>query len=195
VSSVSRPSRSSSPATPPDTPVLILPGYGGSGPGHWQTLWERDDARFTRVEARDWEHPARAEWVENLEGAVRAAGPGTVLVAHSLACLQVAHWAAATSLTARAALLVAPPDPAEPVFPATATGFAPVPMTPLPFPSLVVGSTDDPYASLDFTQACARAWGSRFASIGAAGHINAASGLGAWREGRELLGELLGIRN
>lgn len=172
-------------------PVLILPGYGGSGPAHWQTLWQAAHPLFTRLEARDWEHPVCAEWVENLEAAVKASGEDTVLVAHSLGCLQVAHWAARTRLAVKAALLVAPPDPDEPAFPATATGFAPVPLTPFPFPALVVGSTDDPYAGPAFTQACARAWGARFVSVGAAGHINAASGLGEWERGKALLGEIL----
>lgn len=169
------------------TSVLILPGYGGSGPAHWQTLWQNAHPRFRRVEARDWERPVRDEWVENLEGAARDSGPGTVLVAHSLGCLQVAHWAARTRLTIEAALLVAPPDPDAPAFPATAAGFAPLPLKPFPFRALVVGSTDDPYADLAFTQECARAWGARFVSVGAAGHINAASGLGEWKEGWRLL--------
>ncbi|HEX2612410.1 MAG TPA: alpha/beta hydrolase [Fibrobacteria bacterium] len=171
-------------------PVLILPGYGGSGPAHWQTLWQHAHPEFIRVEERDWDRPDRNEWVKALEGAVGKSGPGTLLVAHSLACLQVAHWAANTSLRVHAALLVAPPDPEGPEFPALATGFSPLPMKPLPFPAIVVGSTDDPYATPAFTEACAKAWGARFVSVGAKGHINASSGLGRWDEGWELLKRL-----
>jgi predicted alpha/beta hydrolase family esterase len=177
-------------------PVLILPGYGGSGPGHWQTLWQ--NARgFTRVEEPDWDHPEREVWVASLEAAVSrdAAGSGTgvVLIAHSLACLQVAHWASRrpSSGAIRAALLVAPPDPRGPEFPEAARGFDPVPLEPFPFPALVVGSTDDPYASSGFTEGCARAWGAGFVSVGPKGHINASSGLGAWEEGWALLQQLL----
>ncbi len=180
----------------PARPVLVLPGYGGSGPGHWQTLWERAHPHFRRVEAADWEHPVKAEWVDNLEAAVRESGPDTVLVAHSLACLQVVHWAAATVVTGRptvrAALLVAPPDPEAPAFPVAATGFSPLPKGRLPFLSMLVASTDDPYATATFSEGCARAWGSHFVSIGPAGHINAASGLGAWEDGKRLLESLLG---
>ena len=43
-------------------PVLVLPGYGDSGPGHWQSLWEAEDGRFRRVLQRDWLLPERAEW-------------------------------------------------------------------------------------------------------------------------------------
>ncbi len=184
-------------ALPPSSSVLMLPGYGGSGPQHWQTLWEKEHQRFRRVEARDWDHPVRGEWVGNLEAAVAAAqgdGPDVVLVAHSLACLQVAHWAAVTPLThvttVKGALLVAPPDPESPAFPPAAAGFTPLPLSPLPFPSILVASTDDPYASTAFSEQCAHAWGSRLVFIGAAGHINAASGVGEWEEGKVLLGEL-----
>jgi predicted alpha/beta hydrolase family esterase len=173
--------------------VLVLPGYGGSGAEHWQTLWERAHPEFRRVEARDWEHPDRAEWVAALDAAVRATGAGIVLVAHSLACLQVVHFAAEhpdSARAIRAALLVAPPDPKAPVFPAVITGFDTVPMNPLPFPAIVVGSTNDPYGTPEFTATCAKAWGARFVSVGAKGHVNAASGLGAWEEGWELLKSL-----
>ena len=185
-------------------PVLILPGYGGSGAAHWQTRWERLYPDFRRVEERDWDAPERGEWVAALEAAVRAAGSGTILVAHSLACLQVAHWAlgsvegfggedsrSPSPSLIRAALLVAPPDPLGPNFPEAATGFSPLPLRPLPFPALVVGSSNDPYATSEFTESCARAWEARFVSVGPLGHINAGSGLGDWDEGMELLESLL----
>jgi predicted alpha/beta hydrolase family esterase len=176
--------------------ILILPGYGGSGPAHWQTFWEQANPNARRVEARDWYAPDRAEWVWNLQDAVQriqACGRDLILVAHSLACLQVVHWAVragAASLCVRGALLVAPPDPDGPEFPVSATGFAPLPLVQLPFPVIVVGSTDDVYATTDFSEACANAWGARFVNVGALGHINAASGLGEWPEGQRLLDEL-----
>jgi predicted alpha/beta hydrolase family esterase len=174
-------------------PLLILPGYGGSGPEHWQTLWERAHPEFRRVEARDWDRPDRDEWVAALEAAVKESGPETILVAHSLACLQVAHWAAEhpeSARTVHAALLVAPPDPDQPDFPDMITGFSPLPLKPLPFPALVVGSTNDPYATPEFTEGCAKGWGARFVSVGAKGHVNASSGLGEWEEGWALLEQI-----
>jgi predicted alpha/beta hydrolase family esterase len=176
----------------PKIPVLILPGYGGSGPEHWQTLWEAACPEFHRVEQRDWDKPDCAEWVAVLQAAVHGSGPETVIVAHSLACLQVAHWALRTRLTVRGALLVAPPDPDAPAFPAAARSFAPVPKMRLPFPSCVVGSTNDPYATPEFTAGCARAWGGEYVSIGDAGHINASSGLGTWEAGLRLLENIRG---
>lgn len=169
---------------------LILPGYQGSGPLHWQTLWEAEDSAFRRVAQKDWGHPDLPTWLGTLEAAVQAATGEVILVAHSLACLLVAHWAAAPSPSrakVKAALLVAVIDPARPAFPGTAAGFSPVPTAPFPFPSLVVASTDDPYASVDFALRCSRDWNSLFEVIGPKGHINTASGLGNWPEGKFLL--------
>jgi uncharacterized protein len=171
--------------------VLILPGIGSSGPRHWQTLWEQSNPSFKRVEQRDWETPVCSDWVENLELAVAQSGPDTVLVAHSMACLLVAQWAARTTLPIRSALLAAVPDPASPSFPGGAQGFAPLPEKRLVFPSIVVASSNDPYASLEFNRSCAGLWGSSFISIGNAGHINADSGFGPWPEGFEILKPLL----
>ena len=172
------------------TAALILPGIGSSGPGHWQTLWEQSHKAFVRVQQRNWDHPVRVEWQENLERSVAESGADVVLVAHSLACLLVAHWAAATALSVRGALLVAPPNPDAPGFPREAVGFSPVPLGPLPFQSILVASSDDPYASFDFSEGLAFAWGSRLVNVGPAGHINADSGLGDWPEGLAMVRQL-----
>jgi uncharacterized protein len=167
-------------------PVLIVPGIYNSGPEHWQSLWENTH-HFQRVIQHDWDHPVCTEWVATLEQAIAEAGPDTLIAAHSLGCLVVAHWAASTQLTIQGALLVAVPDPVGPEFPSDAVGFAPVPLKTFPFKSIVVASSDDPYGSLAHSERCASAWGSQWINIGAAGHINASSGLGDWPEGYRLL--------
>jgi len=172
------------------SPVLVLPGLSGSGPQHWQALWLASHPGFRCVEQADWETPRCADWVARLDAAVRESGPRSLLVAHSAACALVAHWAAAHGRKVRGALLVGPSDAEAPSFPAGPTGFAPMPLLRLPFRSTVVASADDPYVSLDRAELFARAWGSRFVNVGRAGHINAASGLGDWPRGLELLEEL-----
>lgn len=171
--------------------ALILPGIGNSGPQHWQSLWEADNPSFLRVAQRDWDNPVCAEWVTSLEKAVALSGPETVLVAHSLACLQVAHWAASSKLKVRGALLVSVPDTENENFPAEAIGFAPLPQQRLPFESIVVASTDDPYGGVAYARHCVAVWSSRLLTIKAAGHINAASGFGKWPEGFALLQTLV----
>jgi len=170
--------------------ALILPGIGNSGSDHWQSLWERVNPSFVRIQQRNWDNPVCKEWAEVLESTLSRLGPDVVLVAHSLACALVPHWAENTKQKVRGALLVAPPNPDGPAFPKEAVGFSPLPLRPLPFPSIVVASTDDPYGSLEFAKSAAKAWGSQFISIGATGHINSQSGLGEWNEGFSLFKQL-----
>lgn len=175
--------------------VLVLPGYMNSGAGHWQTRWESLHPTFSRVPMPDWDHPVRDAWCQTLDAAVHAADRPVVLAAHSLGCLTVAFWvskyANADALAkVTGALLVALPDPDGVGFPRDASGFEPVPLTALPFASIVVASTDDPYGGVPFSQCCAQAWGSQWYEIGARGHINADSGLGDWEQGQHWLASL-----
>ncbi|HKY36325.1 MAG TPA: alpha/beta hydrolase [Polyangiaceae bacterium] len=172
-------------------PVLILPGYGGSGPEHWQTRWEALHPEYRRVEVPDWNQPDLDVWVKALGDAAAPLGEPPVIVAHSLGCLVVAHFAGRGG-SVRAALLVAVPDPSGPEFPPEARGFADLPLVPLGFRSRVVASRNDPYGSFELSARCARAWGSELSDVGALGHINADSGLGDWPEGERLLSDLLG---
>jgi uncharacterized protein len=165
-------------------PVLIVPGFGGSGPEHWQSRWEQNEPSFR------WDRPELESWLKALSDATAAAGAPPVLVAHSLGCLAVAHYAERGG-RARAALLVAPPDPDAPSFPAAARGFVPLPRVRLPFATRVVASQNDPYGGMPFVRRCANAWGSELVDAGRAGHINADSDLGDWPEGRALLADLL----
>lgn len=172
--------------------VIILAGIGNSGPHHWQSLWEQSSPEFERVEQRDWNNPICEEWVSALEVAANRAGPSAVVVAHSLACLVVAHWAAREHSPIKAALLVAVPDSTGPNFPKEAIGFTATPTKQFSFPSVVVVSTDDPYGTLENSTTFAKAWRSHLVNVGACGHINASSGLGAWAEGYELLSQMRG---
>jgi predicted alpha/beta hydrolase family esterase len=143
-----------------------------------------------RVQQRDWDNPVCEEWVAVNEEAVKRAGHNVALVAHSLACLAVAHWAAKPHSPIKAALLVAVPDSKGPNFPPEARGFSETPTQRFPFRSTVVVSDNDPYGSPEHSAQIAAAWGSRVVHIGNRGHINANSGLGAWPEGYELLNQL-----
>lgn len=175
----------------PATAVLILPGIGDSGPAHWQSIWQTANPGFHRVLQQDWDHPKCAEWVQALEQTVAHFGSRTVLVAHSLGCLLVAHWALVTRQRIQGALLVAPPDTQAAPFPSEASTFSPAPLKRLPFHSVLVASSNDPYASITHSETLAAIWGSRLVNIGAAGHINAASSFGEWQEGFLLLQTLV----
>jgi hypothetical protein len=173
------------------TPVLIVPGWGDSGPKHWQSLWEQANPGVRRVVQRDWQYPVRVEWVETLTREIRAAGRPAVVVAHSLGCIAVAHCASTGALPIRSALLVAPPDVEHPDFPPLIEGFAPIPRARLAFPSIVVASRNDPFTDFERARGLADAWGSRFVDAGHSGHLNADAGFGPWPLGETLLAELL----
>ncbi|MCC6495408.1 MAG: serine hydrolase family protein [Propionibacteriaceae bacterium] len=167
---------------------VIAPGYLDSDPGHWQSLWAADfglDA--TRVVTGSWDAPELEDWVTSLDAAM---SPGAVIVAHSLGCLAATTWLERHPGVAAGAFLVALPDPEGAEFPAVITGFS-RPRRALAGPVLMVGSSDDPYAGVQFTRDTAATVGARLVEIGAAGHISTASGRGPWPEGRRLLAEFV----
>lgn len=171
--------------------ILLVPGLGNSDAHHWQSHWAAHYG-YPRVEQQDWDHPTCTDWVQKLDQTILKIGTPVVLVAHSLACSTVGHWAHHYPTSAVVgALLVAPADTERPDFPTEAKGFAPMPRTPLPFPSSVVASTTDEYVSLARAQEFATAWNSEFISVGALGHINSASHLGDWPTGHIFLRQLL----
>lgn len=178
-----------------DPLVLTVPGLGNSGEGHWQTIWERTRGDCQRADLGMWDAPKRNLWVTKLAQTISAAQPPVILVAHSLGCLAVAWWAAFDpqpfGWPVAGALLVAPPDTDKLAHMPEVAEFAPAPRQPLPFPSIVVASTDDPYADIERSHDMAKFWGSHFLDIGNCGHINAASGLGGWTQGEALLDGLI----
>ncbi|OGX84062.1 RBBP9/YdeN family alpha/beta hydrolase [Hymenobacter coccineus] len=177
------------------THYFVVPGLGGSGPQHWQTLFEQAGPHFTRIEQRDWDAPDCAEWVAAIAHALAGAAlENVVLVGHSLGCVAIAQWARAHPRSAavlKGALLVAPADIEAPrPDPPLTTGFVPIPLGPLPFRSLVAASTNDPWVTWDRAQHFAAAWGSELVDLGPAGHVNPDAGFGPWPAGWALLERL-----
>lgn len=177
---------------------LIVPGLHDSGPGHWQTIWERERHDCLRVQLGMWGDPVRNVWISRIDQAVGAAQGPVVLVAHSLGCQAVLWWASLLGENAPSnvvgALLVAPPDVDRLGADPRIERFAPAPKAVLPFPTTVVASNDDPWCEADRAHELACALGAHFVLLDGAGHINADSGLGAWQEGQELLERVLDVR-
>ena len=172
--------------------VLTLPGWQNSGPGHWQSLWEAAHG-YQRVEQHDWMQPLRGDWIARLEEVILDSDEPVVLVAHSLGCILTAAWAAHSRNIHRvkAALLVAPPDVDREEVRQLLTSWAPVPMQRLPFASVLLASSRDPYCRPDRAREFAAAWGADFADVGPLGHLNADSALGDWPEAHEKLRALM----
>lgn len=170
--------------------ILIHPGLGNSGPQHWQSLWEKD-YNFTRIEQRDWDTPHCPDWIDTINEYVQKHdAKNVILIGHSLACSTIAYWAKKYKTVIKGALLVGPSDTEADTYPPGTTGFKPVPLIKLSFPSIVVASSNDYYVTLDRAKQFAHAWGSELVNIGDAGHINVVSGFGEWDEGLEILKRL-----
>lgn len=173
------------------TQYLIVPGLGNSGPRHWQSYFEQTGENFKRIQQAEWDAPECSDWIKVIEQHVAAYPAGeVVLIGHSLGCTAIAHWANSYQKLIKGALLVAPSDIEAQGYTFPAKGFAPIPLDPLPFPSTVVASTDDPWVTPARAAYFAHKWGSRFVNIGKAGHINADSGHYQWKEGMALLKQL-----
>jgi uncharacterized protein len=174
------------------TIYLTVPGVTNSSPQHWQSLWEAEfPDKFRRIEQAEWDTPICDDWIETIEREVQIETQGNVvLVAHSLGCTAVAHWAKKFGTKIKGAFLVAPSDCEAESYNFDTKGFAPIPLEILPFQSLVIASENDEYVSLKRAKQFADAWESEFINVGAKGHINAVSGFGEWNEGLEILKKL-----
>lgn len=164
--------------------ILVVPGYTNSGPAHWQTRWQDKLSTARRVEQAEWSKPVREDWTRAIADAVNASDRPVVLIAHSLGTAATVQAVALFERPVAGAFLVAPPDVANPAIrPRHLMTFGPYPRDPLPFPSVVVASRNDPYCAFDVAEDIAGAWGSLFMDAGEAGHLNAESGHGPWPEG------------
>ncbi len=168
---------------------LILHGYQGSGPGHWQT-WlagrlRAADAQVAYPDLPDPDQPQLRSWLDALAGELDALGVPPVVLCHSLACLLWLHHAAVGGAPASRVLMVAPPTPRIELEPLQS--FLPPPLdagalrTSAPEGVRLVCSDDDPY--------CPEGADVAYASLGlptdvipGRGHLNPDAGLGPWPE-------------
>lgn len=175
---------------------LIVPGWQGSPDNHWQSHWQRTLPNSARVEQHDWLTPRREDWVQALDQAIDADHSPVILIAHSLGCITVAHWAEqadpALLRRVRGALLVAPADVERPNCSPTLRNFAPIPMQALPFSTQVVSSDNDQAINVPRALYLAQSWGADVGLLASAGHINVKSGHERWEQGFAYLYRLQG---
>jgi predicted alpha/beta hydrolase family esterase len=108
------------------------------------------------------------------------------------------HWAQRHHRPIQGALLATPADLETPMPAGYPTrdaleenGWLPCPRKPLPFPSILGASRNDPLATFDRAAAMAADWGSRLVDLGEVGHLNPAAGYGEWPQAETLIRELL----
>jgi predicted alpha/beta hydrolase family esterase len=171
----------------PSPTVVIVPGWRDSGPGHWQSIWFDTLHGARRVVQDNWVSPLRQAWVQRVAETIEQSPGPVVVAAHSLGCITTTHLPEAVATRIQGALLVAPADPERR---SVLADFAPVTHRKLPYRSVLVASSNDPYCPFRLAGAYARAWGSELIRLNNAGHINVESGHGAWPLGLELLHSL-----
>jgi uncharacterized protein len=179
--------------------ILIVPGLRDHVEDHWQTFLGKKIAGSVTVPPIQENRLSCAARVAALEATMATIKGPVVLVAHSAGVMIAAHWAQTHIGPIRGALLAAPADletPLPPGYPPIEAlrenGWLPIPRRPLPFPSIVAGSTNDPLARFERIEELARGWGARFENVGAVGHLNPASGYGEWKQAETFLQELSG---
>jgi uncharacterized protein len=179
--------------------VLIIPGLRDHVAEHWQTLLAARLPNCRTVPPLETDKLSLAARVEAIQRELDGIDGPVVLVAHSAGVLMAVHWAARHSRPILGALLATPPDlnttwPSQYPSPDVLQehGWSPLPRGALPFPSIVVASSNDHLASLEAVREMAGDWGAALVELGAVGHLNPASGYGEWPQAEELIEALLG---
>jgi predicted alpha/beta hydrolase family esterase len=169
---------------------LILHGYEGSGPDHWQT-WladrlQRGDDTVAYPELPSPYAPNLQAWRTALEEQLRTLPGQPVVVCHSLACLLWLHHSAQPVLEgglAERVLLVAPPSTAG--APREILNFFPVPLerervAAAAGVTRLVCAPDDPYCPEGAEREYGEPLGLECDVLDGAAHINPDSGYGQW---------------
>jgi len=184
--------------------ILFVPGLRDHVEEHWQTILARKIPGSRTVPPLERDKLSRAVRVAALDQALAEIDGPVVLVAHSAGVMITAHWAkghqGSTQRPIEAALLVTPADLESPLPAGYPTldqlrdnGWLPIPRTPLPFPSVLAASLNDPLGDFARVAQLAMAWRSKLVNVGEVGHLNPAAGYGEWPQAEELLREMCGV--
>jgi predicted alpha/beta hydrolase family esterase len=165
-----------------DFDLLIVPRIGGATEGDWSSRWRAKLSTARFVHPADPASRRREEWTEAIAEAARDAKRPALLVGHGIGAAAIAEAAPALQgADVRGAFLVAPPDD-EGLGRLAADDWAAA-RSPLPWPSVMVASRNDPHGAYDAVSALASDWGAELIDAGEAGGLDAASGHGPWPEG------------
>jgi predicted alpha/beta hydrolase family esterase len=171
-------------------PTVIVHGWQGSGPDHWQT-WLAEQLRAAGREVHypelpEANTPQLADWLLALRRTL-AGRPDEEydVVAHSLGAVLWLHHVATPSDAPRAArvALVAPPSPTTTI--AEIAGFFPPPLDidvvrHAAQGTVLVGGDNDPYTPEGLGTAYGLPLKIATTVIPGAGHVNEESGYGQW---------------
>ena len=170
-------------------PVVILHGWQGSGPEHWQSwlagrLADGHEVRYPALPEAD--APVLGDWLAALDATLAGLpDEGYDLVCHSLAVPLWLHRTAAGPVSPEPArvLLVAPPSPTRPIL--EAATFYPVPLDAdavrrAAGGTVLVCAGDDPHCPEGAALAYGRPLKIPVTVLPGAGHLNGDAGFGPW---------------
>lgn len=169
------------------TAYIFVAGYGNSLGEHWQQHWFKQLPNSYWVEQIKWDAPEQEAWISALTSCIDKINEPIIFICHSLGGLTLVEWANRHSAKVLGAMMVAVPDPQSAQFPPDICGFQELPLRPLPFPTKIIASDNDPYCSKDRVIFFASHWHSDIVFLADAGHINVSAGFGAWPQGLEEL--------
>lgn len=168
--------------------TLIVPGVGGSEAKHWQSWLHQQLMHSSRIEQENWHAPILSEWIKPVFQFLKAQQNPVEIVAHSFGCLTTLATLAQYPYLAKKVkhlVLVAPANPAR----FAVDGFAQDTQDSLSayfkqlkvnVPATMLISENDPWLGFQDAHTWAKIWQVNTVNLGAAGHVNVASGFGAW---------------
>ncbi|CAL2108474.1 Serine hydrolase family protein [Tenacibaculum sp. 190524A02b] len=173
------------------TKYYIIPGYGNSDKEHWQTYFESKLENSKRIVQDNWIKPVLEDWVDRIEKTLSNENlSDIILIAHSLGGIALTHWVKKYDKKIKGALIVAPADIENPFEDRALESFTPIPKINLPFPSILVCSTNDNWMNLERAKLFASSWGSELIILKDAGHVSSNDGFGSWENGLKILRKL-----
>jgi uncharacterized protein len=172
------------------THSVIVPGVGGSEYNHWQSWLQRQLASCSRVQQNDWNNPVLEQWIAQFVNTVSNIEDDLQIIAHSFGCLTtVAALAQHPELNSKVKnlVLVAPANPArfgDQGFARNSTNDYKEYFHQLSInvPTTLIISENDPWLSFSDAEELAKSWKLNPINLGKVGHINVASGFGAFPE-------------
>jgi uncharacterized protein len=171
---------------------INIPGLHDSDKFHWQTKFERADPKnFIRVTQENWDEPDCNTWINQIELELKDFNHSElILIGHSIGCMAIVKWFEKFGHIIKGVLLVAPSDSERDGYPSYISGFVPIPIFKMPFPTIVVASKNDHVTEIVRSKEFAHNWGSELVMLENAGHIEPKSGFGDWEYGLELINRL-----
>lgn len=170
----------------------MIPGPGNGNQDHWLARWQTRLSTARLVADEGWHGGSPADPAGATLAAIESAQKPVVLVAHSTGVYSAVLAAPLSLRRIAGAFLVSPPElEGNGAMARKLRKLGAYTREPLPFPSVVVASRNDPHGSFEHAGDLANAWGSLFIDAGESGHINELSGHGPWPEGSMVFAQFI----